>query len=424
MKRNHWVMSALGVLFFTLSPMAQAVAEPEDPAGDTSDRDDAHEDHESEERESEEHDESSENHDDEDHDRGSSESLRDLTDDEHPDYDDDRFPVVRDEVIGLDLSESGLTAATTRGFRVIDTMRLSTLHSSVTRLSVPPGMRLGEAAALLRQVDPHATVALSHYYGPPASGRQNARRTRITPNTQPPQRIIPRLRIGMIDSGVDQHPMLDRTAITRAQFGNAAEDPSGHGTAVASVLASDGATEILAANVFRGGGGRQFTTPDAIIRGLGWLINHRVPVINISLAGPRNAVLDALFARALANGHVIVAAAGNGGPSAPPAYPAALDGVVAVTAVDAQHHIYRYANRGDYVRVSAIGVAVPTAAPGGMQAMQSGTSFAAPHIAARLARCATRITTSNSHCITAMERTAIDLGVPGRDPIYGLGLIR
>lgn len=437
MKPRLLALYALGGLSLVVASPVRAALEPED----THERDDDREDHETEEHESEdrqdheaaeneEHEniESDENeageNDDGDSDGDTSySSLRDMGDEERPDYDEQRFPIVHDEVIGLDLSEHALAWAVAQGFVVIDTTRLASLHSEVTRFKVPTGMRVIEAAALLRQIDPHATVAPAHYYTTPASGR-GSRRTRIPANHSRLVRRTIRLRIGMIDSSVDAHPMLSATSITRRQFGSNAIDPVGHGTAVASVLALNGATDILAANVFRGGGGRQFTTPDAIIRGLNWLIDQRVPVINISLAGPRNAVLDTLFARALINGHVIVAAAGNGGPTAPPAYPAALDGVVAVTAVDAQNRVYRYANRGDYIRVSALGVAISAAAPHDMQANYSGTSFAAPLVAAIIARCASDVAPANSRCITAMEATAIDLGAPGRDPVYGLGLVR
>ncbi len=41
-----------------------------------------------------------------------------------------------------------------------------------------------------------------------------------------------------------------------------------------------------------------------------------------------------------------------------------------------------------------------------------------------LARCAQRVSRANAQCVAAMERSAVDLGEPGRDPVYGLGLIR
>ena len=144
---------------------------------------------------------------------------------------------------------------------------------------------------------------------------------------------------------------------------------------------------------------------------------------NISLAGPRNLVLDRLIARAQADGHIIVAAAGNGGPTAAPAYPAALPDVIAVTAVDSRGRVYRQANQGSYVRFAALGVAVPVAAPGGGTAPRSGTSFASPHIAARLGRCVLASARASAQCINQLDRQAIDLGSNGRDPVYGVGLI-
>jgi subtilisin family serine protease len=227
----------------------------------------------------------------------------------------------------------------------------------------------------------------------------------------------------MIDTAVAAHPALAGVDLRRRDFAGGAPTTA-HGTAVASLLANEGAGRIVAASVFRAQGQRHFTSADAIARGLGWLVAEEVPVINMSLAGPRNVILDRLIARALGAGHIVVAAAGNGGPSAPPAYPAALPGVVAVTAVDGRNRIYRYANRGPYIRFAALGVGVPAASAGGALAPHSGTSFASPHVAVRLARCARRIAPGNSACIAAIEREAVDLGPPGRDPVYGAGLIR
>jgi hypothetical protein len=53
------------------------------------------------------------------------------------------------------------------------------------------------------------------------------------------------------------------------------------------------------------------------------MVANRLTTINMSLAGPRNAILDRLIQAASARGIQVIAAAGNGGPAAPPAYPAA-----------------------------------------------------------------------------------------------------
>ena len=64
------------------------------------------------------------------------------------------------------------------------------------------------------------------------------------------------------------------------------------------------------------------------------LAERGVRVINLSLSGPANAVLQNAIAAARAEGIVIIATAGNNGAGAEPAYPAASPGVIAVTAVD------------------------------------------------------------------------------------------
>ncbi|HEV2866865.1 MAG TPA: S8 family serine peptidase, partial [Allosphingosinicella sp.] len=351
--------------------------------------------------------------------------LREIAAPERPELDREGYPVRRGEVVGLDLPSHTREAALARGFTVVESTRLEAIDAVVTRLAAPAGMSANEALAALRAIDPAATVDVAHYYGLHygTSGGRSAR-VGLAVTAGSSGRRGPPVRVGMIDTGVAAHPALNGVTVEAREFTPAAAADTGHGTAVASLLARDGATQIVAANVFRGDATRHFTSADAIIRGLAWLSEADVPVINISLAGPRNLILDRLIARVVARGHIVVAAAGNGGPAAPPAYPAALPNVVAVTAVDSRNRVYRYANRGAYVLVAARGVAVPAAAPGGRLGAYTGTSFAAPHVAAVLARCARRVRPSNSACVANMARQAVDLGDPGRDPVYGLGLIR
>ncbi len=233
------------------------------------------------------------------------------------------------------------------------------------------------------------------------------------------------LTIGMIDTAVASHPELASTAVTTRRFGSApASAPQvQHGTAVASILASQGSRRLLVADVFRGTPASPFTSADSIAQSLEWMAGSGIAVVNISLAGPRNAILDRLIERASARGMVVVAAAGNGGPTAPPAYPAALGPVVAVTAVDAQSRVYRYANRGHYIAVAARGVAVPAASAAGGIARFSGTSFATPHVAAWMARCLADRRATSAQCRDRLRLAARDAGAPGRDPVYGWGIV-
>src|SRR3546814_9491455 len=89
--------------------------------------------------------------------------------------------------------------------------------------------------------------------------------------------------------------------------------------------------------------------------------------------------------RARAGGMRLVAAAGNEGPHAAPVFPAGYPSVLAVTAVDASLQPYRHANRGDYIDLAAPGVDVWSARRGQGGRYNSGTSFAAPFVAAAAA---------------------------------------
>jgi hypothetical protein len=354
----------------------------------------------------------------------SSASMHDVGQSEAPDHDTRGFPVRRDEVAALDLDHAAVQKAVAEGFRVVETIPLEDLGRSLVRLAVPPGVSEEAAVQRIRALDPHAVVDLTHYYGMLPAGEE-------AEGTAPAlARKRGDLRVGMIDTAVAAHPFLKPSSIRLRSFGGgAAGDPAGHGTAVASILVSEGARAVVAANVFRGGATAvPFTSADSIAAALEWLAEQRVPVVNISLAGPRNAILDTMIVRALRRGMTVVASAGNGGPAAPPAYPAALRNVVAVTAVDQSNRVYRYANQGPYIVVAAPGVREPGAAVAGGFRLFSGTSFAAPHIAAWFARCLDSRKSAKladvARCRAQMIASATDVGAPGLDPVYGYGVIR
>ena len=348
---------------------------------------------------------------------GSSGEMRALADSEGPEFDRRGFPVRHGEIVALNLGNQSLRAMQGKGFRVIARHDLPALGSRVTRLAAPRGMDADRALEQARQIDPAAKFDYTHYYG-----------TQFNPSgvtvggagTLP--RKAGRFTLGMIDTGVAAHPALRGAAIVSRDFGKGARGvPLAHGTAVASILVSEGASRLRVASIFRGGDEAPFTSADVIIDALDWMVASRVPVVNMSLSGPRNAILDALVDRAVARGTLIVAAAGNGGPSAPPAYPAALRPVIAVTAVDGDNRVYRYANHGRYITVAARGVGEAAADSRGGISRFSGTSFATPHVAAWMARCLQA--SAATACARELRLRARDLGEPGYDPVYGHGLI-
>ncbi|MBT4521022.1 MAG: S8 family serine peptidase [Halieaceae bacterium] len=241
------------------------------------------------------------------------------------------------------------------------------------------------------------------------------------------------LRIGMIDSQVDvTHPALQESRIESRSFAPAgAVLPDFHGTAIASIIAANAddykglapATELYAAAVFeRDQQHGDIASTVSLVRALDWLVTGGVEVVNISLAGPPNRLLKTALDRAVERGVLILAAAGNGGPTARPMYPAAYPSVVALTAVDSRGKVYRLANRGAYVDLAAPGVGLLHARAGGGYTASSGTSFAVPFAstaAARLLRLE-----PDRDPLELLFQSAEDLGQPGRDEVYGHGLLR
>jgi subtilisin family serine protease len=241
------------------------------------------------------------------------------------------------------------------------------------------------------------------------------------------------LKIGMIDSQVDaSHASLSSSSIQSRSFVSGGVDvPRFHGTAVASIIAANDEhytglaphADLYAAGVFEVDPQQgEIASTLSLIRALDWLLSSDVEVVNISLAGPANRLLESALKRATERDILIVAAAGNGGPTAEPMYPAAYDSVIAVTAVDADGQVFRLANRGDYLDIAAPGVDLQHARAGGGYAASSGTSFAVPFATTAAARL--RRLHPQQDAIELLYASAKDLGPPGPDEIYGHGLLR
>ena len=244
------------------------------------------------------------------------------------------------------------------------------------------------------------------------------------------------LRLGLLDTAVDTAlPGLAGADIIQRSFLTAqsiAASPE-HGSAIAWILVGQRAgrtggllpgAELAVAGVFAADP-EGVPTADvvALVSGLDWLAGRRTPVINMSFAGEPNTVVALALRRAIAGHVVVVAAAGNGGPTAAPAFPAAEAGVIAVTAVDSHAQPYAEANHGSYVAFAAPGVSVWT--PGSTPAYRSGTSFATPFVAAAAAaRLADGVQPDPIRITRALARTARDLGLPGKDPVFGWGLLQ
>lgn len=243
------------------------------------------------------------------------------------------------------------------------------------------------------------------------------------------------LNIGMVDTAIQlDHPAFGHSRIREKGFlEQDIDQPDAHGTAVAGLFVGaieqmpprlPGATLYNASVFYSRNQYAQGATMMHLVEGLNWLMSKEVSVINMSLSGPDNRILAAAVDQVTGRGKAIVAAAGNAGPAAPPLYPAAYPGVISATAVDGEQRIYRWANRGDYVDFAAPGVSVVTARSGGEFGRESGTSMAAPIVSAFVACELAGNPGGAKEVIDRLANRALDLGEPGRDPVFGYGLLR
>jgi len=325
------------------------------------------------------------------------------------------------------------------GIAVVAVEPFASLGLSVARLRLPDSMSLAAGRALLEAKLPGIELEVNTLYAPLGTvtlpAPDYARRLIGWPAED--ARCGAGVRLGMIDTGLDRaNPALAGRDIDERSFleAGATPAPAEHGTTVAGILVGQGASEmggllpaakLYAAGVFsQDAAGEPLATAVGFVGALDWLVGEGVRAINVSLAGDDNRLMALAVSRAAEKGAVLVAAAGNGGPSAAPAYPAALDAVLAVTAIDADGRLYPEANRGDYVDFAAPGVRVhsPTA-PG---TSFTGTSFAAPFVtaiaAAELGRGDAAATVDAAALGERLGRESRDLGAPGRDAEFGWGL--
>jgi hypothetical protein len=331
-------------------------------------------------------------------------------------------PVRRAELVLVSPSEAALAAAAALGLARLRDEAWPELDLREVVLRVPSGLDTAEALARLRAAQPDLQVDFNHLYsrsGDTAPGAGAA--------SPPPRGVI---RVGLVDGGVDRrHPALRRAA--GGSFGcGGSVVPSEHGTAVASLLVGRdrgfaGAlekAELFAADVYcdKPDGG----SAEEVVRALAWMARERVAVVNVSLVGPQNRLLEQGVAALVKRGHLLVAAVGNDGPAAPPLYPAAYAGVVGVTGVNPNRRVLPEAGQGPQVMWAAPGADMAVARSGGGYGIARGTSFAAPLVAGLLAAALREPDAARAAvAVEQLAASAVDLGTPGRDPVYGRGLV-
>ncbi len=241
--------------------------------------------------------------------------------------------------------------------------------------------------------------------------------------------------VAVLDTGMDRsHVDLDDIPVVspwNAITGTTdVTDTVGHGSHVIGEIAAETNNGLGVAGIAPGVtimpvkvcGGTGCWTSD-VDNGIDWARLHGATVINMSLGGPvptpfeQSVITDAYNA-----GVTIVAAAGNDGDGTID-YPASYANVLSVAATDNGDGHASFSNANAAVDLAAPGVGILSTVPGGYT-FYSGTSMSSPHVAAVAALVRSAHPTYHPAQVElALRSTAVDLGSPGRDDVFGSGRV-
>lgn len=313
---------------------------------------------------------------------------------------------------------------------------LKNLGLVITTYRVPADVDLLQTAVNIRQAYPAMWADLNHRY----TLQSNSRTTQVAKNIinwkKSSAQCGKGIRIGLIDTAINtEHPALKSQSITSHSVltPGITKAKKSHGTAIATILIGSHNSETLSgllpaaklysASVFRQRDKHNIdTTAEWIVSGIDWLLSQNVQVINMSVGGPRNLLVDVAIQRTIQSGVPVIAAAGNGGSTATAVYPAAQPGVIAVTAVDSDLELYSEANQGKYIDFAAPGVDIWAGNEKGEGKFVSGTSFSVPYVTAAIANIIDSAGPKEAYI--QLQNKAKDLGGKGKDKQFGWGLVQ
>jgi subtilisin family serine protease len=180
-------------------------------------------------------------------------------------------------------------------------------------------------------------------------------------------------RVAVMDTGISMYHPDRGNVIGSVSFvsGETVEDFDGHGTHTSGTIAAADndigvvgvapQADLLIARVMDNNGTGQTSW---LISGIEWAVDNNAKVISMSLGSyDHSSALETACNNALAAGTLLVAAAGNDNISTP-LYPAALDSVISVMAIDQNKNKASFSNYGSTIALAAPGVSVySTVAP-------------------------------------------------------------
>lgn len=242
-----------------------------------------------------------------------------------------------------------------------------------------------------------------------------------------------KVKIAILDSGVDWGNDIDLAYQTSLVPGEEEMtqmfmDGSGHGSSVASLIAAkdngEGITginpnaEIYSYRVLGDGNKAPISR---VVEAIYMAINHKVNIINMSFGiSEYSEALEKAVQDATDAGILVIAAAGNTG-SDGVQYPAAYDEVMAVGAVDKDGSVEQYSAKGEELDLVAPGELVRTTGFIGSEEVVSGTSLAAPQVAAAASLIMEKNLNASPEFVRGLLNETANLY--GESDAYGSGLL-
>ncbi len=264
------------------------------------------------------------------------------------------------------------------------------------------------------------------------------------------------IKVAVLDTGLDlDHPDFAGRVIQSRSFinGEAVQDRNGHGThCIGTACGPKDSPELprygiaYNADIFAGKvlSDRGSGSDSGILAGIEWAVNNGCAIISMSLGAPTqpgdtySPIYERVGQRALRNGSLIIAAAGNestdrvtGGRMVPPnpvGYPANAPTLMAVAALDNQLQVAPFSNGtinldGGQVDIAGPGVDIHSTWPMPDRYLSiSGTSMATPHVAGIAALYAEATGARGMELWAWLMRDAQRLTLPGTD--VGIGLVQ
>lgn len=168
-------------------------------------------------------------------------------------------------------------------------------------------------------------------------------------------------------------------------------------------------------------GASKFDMAEAFI----WAADNGADIISCSFGGKgySQTMKNAIDYAVIDMGCAMFASMGNSSRNET-SYPAGYQSVIAVGATDAHDEIASFSTIGNHISVCAPGVEIYSTMPGGGYDYMSGTSMSCPFVAGAAALILSQNPGMRPEEVkTQLEETAVDLGSPGFDSIFGYGRV-